>query len=263
MLPQKRQSRNPAPPAKADSVRVHKYLADRGVASRRAAETLVREGRVSINGDVATIGQPVDPVNDRVVVDGRPVRVAPRPPVTLIIHKPPGFLCSNDDPHHARTVFDILPTRFKDDRLFCAGRLDLDSEGLLVLTSDGDLAAKLTHPSHAIIKRYRLTLHRPFVATDKARVIEGVWDEGEKLSADHVYVETRGHAPGQTVEVHLGHGRKRELRRLFKLLGYHVERLIRFQIGSLTLRGMGPGEYRELKPHEIRRLLHTGAQVKD
>jgi len=254
----KRQPRNEQRAEESDSVRVHKYLAERGVASRRAAETMVREGLVTINGEVATVGQPVRPGIDRVVADGRPVRHQPRPPVTLIVHKPPGFLCSNDDPHHARTVFDLLPSRFDDDRLFCAGRLDLNSEGLVVLTSDGDLAEKLTHPSHAVVKRYRVTLHRPFLPGDKPRIIEGVWDEGEKLSVEKVFIEGRGPKGGHTVEVHLGHGRKRELRRLFKLLGYEVERLVRFQIGSITLRGLGATEYRQLKPHEIRRLLATG-----
>lgn len=236
---------------------MHKYLADRGIASRRTAESWVREGRVTVNGETAAVGQPVRPGVDRVTVDGRPVRHQPLPQVTLIVNKPTGFLCSNDDPHHARTVFDLLPSRFEDHRLFCAGRLDLNSEGLVVLTSDGDLAAKLTHPSHAVVKRYRVTLHRPFVPADKPKLLEGVWDEGERLMADRVFIEGRGPAAGRTVEVHIGHGRKRELRRLFALLGYQVERLLRFQIGSVTLRGLGPGDYRELKPHEIRRLLAT------
>jgi 23S rRNA pseudouridine2605 synthase len=233
-------------------VRIHKYMADMGICSRREAEEMIRTGLVTVDGQIAEIGQKVDPVKQRVVVEGRTVRPSMRPKaVTLLMNKPRGVLCTNDDPFHGRTVFDILPPQFQQQRLFCAGRLDKDSEGMLILTSDGDLAQKLMHPSQNVIKRYRVLLTKPFAQEHIKVLINGVEIEEERLSAEKIIVLKKTMAPGRDLEVHLCHGRKREIRRMMEHLGYFVERLMRFQIGNLRLRGIGPGHVRQLSQEDI------------
>ena len=138
------------------AVRIQKFLADAGVCSRRNAEALVAQGEVWINGKAATAGQKVIPGADKVTVSGKTVRSASQPKITVAVHKPRGLVCSNDDPHHAATVFDLLPREFSRFRFFCAGRLDLDSEGLVILTTDGDLAHRLMHPSTEVEREYEI-----------------------------------------------------------------------------------------------------------
>lgn len=233
-------------------VRIHKFIADMGVCSRRAAEELIREGSVTVDGVKAEIGQKVDPVTQRVVVNGQTLKASHMPPsVTLLMNKPRGVVCTNDDPFSAKTVFDILPPVFAGMRLFCAGRLDKDSEGMLVLTSDGDLAQQLMHPSRNVIKRYRVLLTKPFAPEHIKVLLNGVEVEGERLSAEKIFVLKKTQAPGRDLEIHLQHGRKREIRRMMESLGYFVERLARYQIGGLRLRGIGPGNVKQLSQNEI------------
>ena len=233
-------------------VRIHKFIADMGVCSRRAAEELIRQGLVTVDGVPAEIGQKVDPFTQRVVVEGQTLKASHMPQaVTLLMNKPRGVVCTNDDPFGSRTVFDILPPVYKDLRLFCAGRLDKDSEGMLVLTSDGDLAQKLMHPSQNVIKRYRVLLTKPFSPDHIKVLINGIEVEGERLSAEKIIVLKKTMAPGRDLEIHLRHGRKREIRRMMEALGYFVERLARFQIGKLVLRGIGPGHVKQLSRREI------------
>src|SRR5436190_4609963 len=150
----------------AEPIRLQKYLADAGVCSRRAAEALIAQGEVWINGTAATLGQKITPGVDKVTVSGKSIRPTAQPLITVAVHKPRGLVCSNDDPHHAATVFELLPREFSKFRFFCAGRLDLDSEGLVILTTDGDLANRLMHPSNVVVKRYHVTLaKRPFPAS--------------------------------------------------------------------------------------------------
>lgn len=237
-------------------VRIHKFIADMGVCSRRAAEGLIREGNVTVDGVPATIGQKVDPYTQRVVVNGQTLKASRMPTaVTLLMNKPRGVVCTNDDPFHAKTVFDILPPVFAGQRLFCAGRLDKESEGMLILTSDGNLAQQLMHPSRNVIKRYRVLLTKPFDPTHIKVLLNGVEVEGERLSAEKIILLKKTMAPGRDLEIHLVHGRKREIRRMLESLGYLVERLARFQIGNLRLRGIGPGKVKALSPAEIDQLF--------
>jgi len=239
-----------------NQVRIHKFIADMGVCSRRAAEALIRDGLVTVDGVPAEIGQKVDPLTQRIVVEGQTLKAAHMPKaVTLLMNKPRGVVCTNDDPFHARTVFDILPPVFKDMRLFCAGRLDKDSEGMLVLTSDGDLAQKLMHPSQNVIKRYRVLLSKPFAPEHIKVLLNGIEVEGERLSAEKIFILKKTAVPGRDLEVHLRHGRKREIRRMMEALGYFVDRLARFQIGKLVLRGIGPGHVKQLSRREIGQLF--------
>lgn len=238
----------------SESIRLQKFLADQGIASRRQAEKLIEDGRVTINGVPAELGNKVIPGKDRVAIDESPVHARRIEPVVLAIHKPRGYLSSNADPHHDRTVFDLVPPPWQEMRLFCAGRLDKESEGLLILTNDGAIAQRLTHPSHRVIKRYEVYLDEPFDDKHTKNLLAGITWEGERLKVEKVVPKRRGGEVRQ-LEVHMRHGKKREIRRLFHALGYDVRRLLRFQIGTLTLRTLGPGKSRRLNPDEIEQLF--------
>ncbi len=243
------------------SVRVQKFLADQGVCSRRHAEEMIAFGEVLVNGQPAKLGQKVVPGVDRVNVRGKFVTLKNPVKIVLLVNKPRGLICSNDDPHNDRTVFEVLPPVWRKLRLFCVGRLDKESEGLLVLTNDGALAHTLAHPSSGVVKRYRVLLSRPFDREHVKVMKAGVMVEGEMLKADEVlWLDKPGDA-NRRIEIHLHQGRKREIRRMMERLGYFVERLERVQIGAVTIKGMGPGSVRQLTPREIR-LLSAGA-IKD
>jgi 23S rRNA pseudouridine2605 synthase len=220
-------------------IRLQKFLADAGVCSRRAAEALIAQSEVWVNGQAATPGQKIVPGVDRVTVSGKPVRTTPQPRITVAVHKPRGLVCSNDDPHHAETVFALLPREFARLRFFCAGRLDLDSEGLVILTTDGDLAHRLMHPSNLVVKRYHVMLKQPFPSSRLPQLIRGVTIEGERLRVERAALINAGAAGSATdLDVHMHHGKKREIRLLFTTLGYDVKRLRRYQIGALQLKGI-------------------------
>lgn len=225
--------------ASAEPVRVQKYIAESGLCSRRAAEALIVQKEVWVNGAVATLGQKITPGIDKVTVSGKPVRAVVQRRVTLVVHKPRGLVCSNDDPHHSATVFDLLPREFSKLRFFCAGRLDLDSEGLVVLTTDGELANRLMHPSNVVVKRYHVVLEKPFPASRLQALVHGVVIEGEKLKVERAALinPTIGET-ATDLDVHMHHGKKREIRQLFTTLGFTVKRLRRYQIGSVALKGI-------------------------
>ncbi|MDX2111712.1 MAG: pseudouridine synthase [Verrucomicrobiota bacterium] len=235
------------------SIRLQKFLSERGICSRRAAEMMIADGLISVNGKAATLGQKIDPETDKVVVEGRSVKAGAPASVTIAMHKPRGVLCSNSDPHHDKTIFHYVPSPWNKERLYCAGRLDKDSEGLLILTNDGELTQKLTHPSHHIIKRYYVTLTRPFDLSHIPMMLRGFDDQeaGEHLKAEKVFVAKGGPLADRQIEVHLDHGRKREIRRLVEHFGYFVDKLIRYQIGSLQLKGLGVGRCKLLTNKEI------------
>ena len=244
-----------------EAIRVQKYIANLGICSRRKAEVLIAEGRVSIDDDVATLGQRVIPGTSRVTVDGDSVGRRKRAQhITLMMNKPRGVLCSNADPYHEKTVFSLLPREYQKIRLFCAGRLDLDSEGMLILTNDGELANVITHPSGNVCKRYRAVLNKDLELNDITKMIHGVRRDGETLRAKKMIRGQKGENAARRVEVHLSQGRKREIRRLFEAFGYHVKRLKRFQIGNLVLKGMALGTCRVLNAQEIKALIHEPSQ---
>jgi 23S rRNA pseudouridine2605 synthase len=223
----------------AEPVRVQKFIADAGVCSRRAAEALIAQGEVWVNGTAATLGQKITPGVDKVTVSGKTVRVTAQPKITVAVHKPRGLVCSNDDPHHAATVFDLLPREFSKFRFFCAGRLDLDSEGLVILTTDGDLANRLMHPSQTVVKRYHVVLKTPFPSARLPQLIRGVTIEGERLKVERAALINADASQASTdIDVHMHHGKKREIRLLFTGLGYDVKRLRRYQIGALQVKGI-------------------------
>jgi 23S rRNA pseudouridine2605 synthase len=235
-----------------EPVRIQKFIADAGLCSRRAAEALIAAGEVYVNGERAEPGRKVEPGVDKVTVRGKPVRSTAQPKITLAMHKPRGVVCSNSDPHADATIFDLLPREWARLRLFCAGRLDKDSEGLVILTTDGDLANRLMHPSNDVVKRYHVTLEEPFPAGRIGQLLKGVTIEGEHLKVERAQlVNPNRDKLSTSLDVHLHHGKKREIRQLFLALGHPVKRLRRYQIGAFPLRGIPLRGVKQLSTKEI------------
>ena len=244
--------------AYAEPIRLQKFIAEAGVCSRRAAEALIAHGEVWVNGTAATTGQKITPGVDKVTVSGKSVRTTAQPRLTVAVHKPRGLVCSNDDPHNAATVFELLPREFSRLRFFCAGRLDLDSEGLVILTTDGSLAHRLMHPSNVVVKRYHVILETPFPSKRLPQLVRGVVIEGERLKVERAALINAD--PGgisTNLDVHMHHGKKREIRQLFTKLGFDVKRLRRYQIGSLKLKGFPLRAGKVLSTKEIESLFNN------
>ena len=235
--------------------RIQKIIANAGICSRREAERLIEDGKVRVNGKIAELGWKAT-TKDAIFVKNKPLRSGPEAPVTLLMNKPKGVLCTNADPHGGRTVFELLPSDLQRQRLFCAGRLDKDSEGLLIITNDGDLAHRITHPSTQIVKRYRVVLHRDFNKADIPKLLNGVDDEGDCLKAEKVIpAPVAGEGHQRRLEVHLHHGKKREVRRLFEANRYFVKKLVRVQIGKCVLKNIPKGGIKILGKKDIERLF--------
>jgi pseudouridine synthase len=235
----------------ARSVRLQKILAAAGVASRRRAEDLLREGRVSVNGRVAALGESADPDRDVVDVDGAPVE---REPLAYwVVHKPRGVLTTVHDPEGRPTVLDLLPAR--GTRLFPVGRLDRNTEGLVLLTNDGRIAQTLLHPSHEVEREYRVTVSGRIAATSLERLAEGVMLEDGLTAPAQVGRATWRPASGTSrFTLTLIEGRKRQIRRALESLGHPVVALLRVRMGPLQLGNLPIGAARPLSPHERRSL---------
>jgi 23S rRNA pseudouridine2605 synthase len=239
---------------------VQKFIADSGVCSRRAAEALIVQGEVWVNGAKAIPGQKITPGVDKVTVSGKSVKDRPQPRITLVVHKPRGLVCSNDDPHNPETIFSLLPRELKQHRFFCAGRLDKESEGLVILTTDGDLAHRLMHPTSHVVKRYHVTLKTDFPAKRLALLVKGIVVDGERLKVERAsLVNPRPGGLSADLDVHMHHGKKREIRQLFTILGYDVRRLRRYQIGALHLKGIPLRGGKQLSMQGIESLFRTPA----
>ena len=233
------------------NLRLQKFLAEAGLCSRRKGESWISEGLVTVNGEQAKLGRRVDPDKDIVKVKGRRVQAHSQPILTLMVNKPKGFTCSNEDEHAKRLIFELLDKKHKSLRLFCAGRLDLESEGLVILTNDGSLAHRLTHPSNEVRKRYQVEINKPLAKEHLPLITKGVTLEGEFLRLDEVRAKNGSPVGHMRLEIIMGHGRKREIRRVFESFGYRVKKLKRIAIGGLILRKLPVGSYRELRSKEI------------
>lgn len=242
---------------KSAEVRLQKYLADAGLCSRRAAEAMIEAGDVSVNGKTAQIGQKVVPGQDDVSVDGQRIRPPRGEPMTLAVNKPRGLVCSNDDPHNPGTVFDLLPPQLAQRRFFCAGRLDKDSEGLVILTTDGDLANRLMHPRNVVVKRYNVKLETPYPQARLTRLIKGVKIEDEWFRVERAALINPRNDQSAELDVWMHHGKKREIRQLFLALGFPVKRLRRYQIGAFPVRGIPLRAVKQLSSKEIARFFQT------
>jgi 23S rRNA pseudouridine2605 synthase len=225
--------------------RIQKVLARAGVGSRRVCDELVAAGRVRVNGAVAEPGQRVDPGADLVVVDGVPVPVAPDL-VHYLVNKPPGVVSTASDPEGRRTVVDLVP---RAPRVFPVGRLDYDTEGLIVLTNDGALAQRLTHPSHGVAKEYLVE-----VAADPPAAALRALREGVELEDGRTAPARVGRVGHGLLSVVIHEGRNRQVRRMFDAVGHPVRRLVRTRIGPVTDPGLRPGTWRTLTRDEVRAL---------
>ena len=233
-------------------VRLQKLLSAAGVASRRAAERLIADGRVTVNGrTVREQGARADPAGDDVRVDGRRVARQVRRRY-LVLFKPRGYVTTRSDPHRRRTVLDLIPG--VREYVYPVGRLDYDSEGLLLLTNDGALAAVLTHPRHGVVRVYEAAVRGVPTGARLRRLASGVEIDGRPTAPAEVRLLRRGTAGRSDealVRIVIREGRNRQVRRMFDAIGHPVRRLRRTRIGPVSLRGLRPGAARDLTPAEV------------
>lgn len=231
-------------------MRLNRYLSQCGVASRRGSEQVILEGRVTINGHVITsLATQVSP-EDKVVVDGKPVHAGL--PVVIAVNKPRGYICSHGDTHERMTIYDLLPLKYQN--LHHVGRLDKESEGLILMTNRGDLSHRLMHPSMGAEKEYEVVVDQPMHPDVLAKLIKGMMTEEGHARAERAWLVKPNKA-----HVVLKQGLKRQIRLMFYHLGYEVERLTRIRIGWLQLRGLQLGGWKELKPVEVERFFKETA----
>jgi 23S rRNA pseudouridine2605 synthase len=226
-------------------MRLNRFLAAAGIGSRRHCDELIAAGRVTINGKSCTDFSVQPSARDHVKVNGKLVHVAP--PLTIMLHKPAGFVSTRKDPHARDTVFDLLPAKFS--QLFNVGRLDAQTEGLLLLSNDGDLAQRLTHPRYKIEKEYEATLDRSWDPELTSKLLRGIFLDGEraKIARLHSVSPLR-------LRVVLRQGINRQIRRMFEAVGYRVKELIRVRIANLRLGDLPRGHWRPLTKRELQSL---------
>ncbi len=230
--------------------RLQKILARAGLGSRRACEELIAQGRVTVNGRVATLGDKADPLVDDIRLDGQRIK-APEAPVYIALYKPRFVLSTTESQDGRKTVRDLVPI---PQRIFPVGRLDLESEGLMLLTNDGELTNRLTHPRYGHEKEYRvLVAKRPDAEQLEALRRGIVLEDGTRTRPAEVWVE-RYQGKGAWLRMILKEGKKRQIREMCRLTGLPVVRLIRIRIGPLRLAGLKPGEWRYLTPEEVEAL---------
>lgn len=239
-------------------IRLQKYLSQAGIASRRASEALIQAGRVEVNGEtVRELGTKVDPEHDRVRVDGRPAK--PARTAWIGFHKPRGAVCTRKDPQGRTTIYDLLPDELR--ALFTVGRLDADSEGLLLLTNDGDVANRMLHPRYGMEREYEVVVHGIPEVGAVERLTSGVMLEDGRARAERAEL-LESAAPGRgRLRIILKEGRKREVRRMLDAIGHRVERLRRIRYGPIRLGELRSGEWRVLDEEEIAAL--PGAALED
>ncbi len=229
--------------------RLQKVLASCGWGSRRVCEDLISAGRVTVNGQLAILGRRCDPDNDRVEVDGVPVGVRPGL-VYYLLNKPAGVVTTASDPQGRPTVVQIVPD---DPRVFPVGRLDAATEGLLLLTNDGDLAQRLTHPSHGVDKEYLVDVEGGTVTQGKLRQLREGIELEDGMTAPAVVSQP---TPG-VLRIAIHEGRNRQVRRMCEAIGHPVRRLVRVRIGTIHDRSLPPGQWRTLEQSELKALIEA------
>ena len=228
-----------------EMMRINRYLASCGIASRRAAEAVILAGRVTVNGSVITaLSTQIDEDQDVVLVDGQSTKPTGRL-VYVLLNKPKGYVTTASDDLGRRTVLELVQM---PERIFPVGRLDLNSTGLLILTNDGELAYRLTHPRFKVPKLYRATLETDFMAADFILLTQGVeLEDGATLPCEARYISDSK----KEVEIELREGRQQQIRRMFSALGYHVKALNRVRFGPIKLEKLPRGRWRHLTESEI------------
>jgi len=234
-------------------MRLNRFLAAAGVGSRRRCDELIAAGRVAINGQVCTNFSAQPTPRDHVKVDGKLVHLDP--PLTIMLHKPAGFVSTRKDPHARDTIFNLLPPKFH--RLFNIGRLDAQTEGLILLTNDGDLAQRLTHPRYEIDKEYVVTLDRPWDPALTPKLLKGIVLDGKRARIEKIHAI----APARLRAILHG-GINRQIRRMFEAVGFRVKHLVRIRVGNLRLADLPPGHYRPLAKRELEVLQSKSTAVR-
>jgi pseudouridine synthase len=244
-------------------IRLQKILSAAGVSSRRAAEELITQGRVMVNGQTVTeLGTRADPERDDIRVDGRRVKAAERRRY-ILLYKPRGYITSRSDPQRRPTVIDLLVKGGVREYVYPVGRLDYDSEGLLILTSDGDLAAALTHPRHGVEREYHVRVRGVPDEHELERLARGVVIEGRRTAPAEVTLQKAIDAESgaqAVLSVVLREGRNRQLRDMCDAIGHPVVRLRRVRIGPITDDRIRPGEFRDLDAREVAALKRAAAR---
>lgn len=237
-------------PNPKNRVRLQKYLAECGFGSRRACESLIERGLVEVDGAlVAEQGMKIDPDEQTVAVEGN--RAVPEPKIYLILNKPRGYLCTSDDPQGRRTYRELLPDL--PARVYTVGRLDFDSDGLIIVSNDGELCNRLTHPRHEIAKVYTVVVSRKIKKEEMDILRRGMKLQGEKMRMENIQ-HSRRNAKGFIYRITLKEGKNRQIRRMLAALGIKVKRLRRIQIGPIKMENLKPGQTRPLSSSEMNSL---------
>ncbi len=250
----------PPPPSSAMKPEpLLKVLTGAGAGSRRRMADAIKQDRVMVNGEVVEdFRHPVDRETDTVVLDGKKINLKPRAAVTLLLHKPAGVLSTVRDERGRRTVTDLLPPHYHHRKLYPAGRLDKDSTGLLLLTNDGDLAYRLTHPRYEIEKEYLVDIREQLEPREKQRLEQGIrLEDGQTRPAKVKQVSSSPHFR-YSITIH--EGRKRQVRRMLEALQHRVIALKRVRMGKLELGNLPEGKLREISDREKRSLLNQGSR---
>ncbi|HYM24729.1 MAG TPA: pseudouridine synthase, partial [Vicinamibacterales bacterium] len=240
--------------------RLQKILSKAGIASRRASEKLMLEGRVTVNGATVTeLGSKADPARDDIRVDGRRIKVEERR-VYLLVNKPRGYVTTRSDPQRRPTVVDLIGS---GAYIYPVGRLDYDSEGLLLMTNDGDLAARLTHPRHGVPRVYEARVLGVPDAHDLSRLSRGIVIDGRRTAPATVRLLGQNRdGSGSTLELTLREGRNRQVRKMCEAIGHPIDTLRRVAIGPIRDRRLKPGQWRDLTDDEVRRLMDLSVAVR-
>jgi 23S rRNA pseudouridine2605 synthase len=233
-------------------VRLNRFLAAAGIGSRRQCDELIAAGRVTINGKICKDFSAQPGAGDHLKVDGKLVRAAPT--LTIMLHKPAGFVSTRKDQHARNTIFDLLPRKLS--RLFNLGRLDAQTEGLLLLTNDGELAQRLTHPRYEREKEYDVTLDRPWDPALAPKLLRGIFLDGRRAK----FVRLHSLSPIR-LRVVLRQGINRQIRRMFEAVGYRVKYLLRVRVGNLRLGDLPRGQWRVLTTRELESLRSEKART--
>jgi len=226
--------------------RLQKVLAAAGVDSRRKCEELILDGAVRVNRKIVdTLPAFVDPEKDVIIVNGKEIRAAKK--LYYLLNKPKGVICTNSDPKGRKKAIDIISS---PQRIFCIGRLDIDSSGLIILTNDSELTNKLTHPKYKVAKTYAVTVKGHLSGESIEKLKKGIWLAEGKTDRTSVKILNRGRSES-TLQMTVKQGMNRQIRRMLAKVNFDVKYLKRTQIGRLSLRGLGVGKFRQLRPSEV------------
>lgn len=231
--------------------RIQKIIAQSGICSRRKAEEYIKQGRVKVNGEVLTELGYKAKKSDYIEVDGSPIQKENK--VYFLMNKPKKSMCTNNDEHNRLSVVDLIDCK---ERIFSVGRLDYDTSGVLILTNDGEFANEIIHPRYHLPKTYNLTVNNILSPSDMMKLKKGiVLDDGYKTMPAKVKIKEKDEMKKQTtLDLTICEGKNRQVKRMIEALGYKVTRLHRTQLGCIRVDGMSQGDYRRLKPHEVKML---------